>query len=106
MFCILVKIPAIQYRLSYLLILPPPLSRFHALQPVRTLRLQVKRLVPNPTVKKDFRGHLAGQEGEARQVASLIDLLEKMMHLDPDKRITAKEALRHSFIKEGRGVQR
>ena len=67
--------------------------------------LQTKRLVPNPTIKKDFRGHLAGQEGDSKQVGNLIDLLEKMMHLDPDKRISAKEALRHPFIKDGR-VQR
>lgn len=63
---------------------------------------QAKRLVPNPTIKKDFRGLLAGQEGDSKQVASLVDLLEKMMHLDPEKRLTAKEALRHPFIKDGR----
>jgi len=64
--------------------------------------LQSKRLVVNPTVKRDFRAILSGQEGEAKQIAQLVDLLDKMMHLDPDKRITAKEALRHPFIKEGR----
>ena len=66
--------------------------------------MQTKRLVPNPTIKKNFRGHLIEQEGDPRQVNNLIDLLEKMMHLDPDKRITAKEALRHPFIKDGRSL--
>lgn len=29
-----------------------------------------------------------------------LDLLSKMLHLDPRKRITAKEALEHSFFKQ------
>jgi serine/threonine-protein kinase PRP4 len=61
---------------------------------------QVRRLISNPTVKKDFAALLAGSEGEKRKVAQLSDLLERMMHLDPDKRIGPKEALRHPFIKE------
>lgn len=32
-------------------------------------------------------------------VLQLADLLEKMMHLDPEKRITPKAALSHPFIK-------
>ena len=63
--------------------------------------LQVRRLIANPTIKKDFRARLAGQEGGS-QLTNLVDLLEKMLHLDPEKRITAKEALRHPFIKAGR----
>ena len=66
--------------------------------------MQAKRLIPNPTTKKDFKALLAGQEGDPRQVANLVDLLERMMALDPEKRITAKEALRHPFIKDGRGA--
>lgn len=62
--------------------------------------MQVRRLISNPTVKKDFAGLLAGAEGEKRKLAQLADLLERMMHLDPDKRIGPKEALRHPFIKE------
>lgn len=34
-----------------------------------------------------------------KQVAQLADLLEKMLALDPDKRISADSALRHDFIK-------
>jgi serine/threonine protein kinase len=33
------------------------------------------------------------------QVAQLADLLEKMLALDPEKRISADSALRHDFIK-------
>jgi serine/threonine-protein kinase PRP4 len=60
----------------------------------------VRRLISNPTVKKDFGALLAGQSPDRRKLAQLIDLLERMMQLDPDKRITPKEALRHPFIKE------
>ena len=61
---------------------------------------QVRRLVGNPTVKKDFAALLAGSEGERRKVGQLADLLERCMHLDPDKRLSPKDALRHPFIKE------
>ncbi len=66
---------------------PPPLT-------------QVRRLIPNPAVKKDFAALLAGQSPDRRKLAQLADLLERMMTLDPDKRITPKDALRHPFIKE------
>ena len=51
-------------------------------------------------MQKDFAGLLAGSEGDRRKVAQLADLLERMMNLDPEKRLTAKEALRHDFIKD------
>jgi serine/threonine-protein kinase PRP4 len=60
----------------------------------------VRRLVANPAVKHDFAALLAGQSPDRVKVAQLADLLERMMALDPDKRITPKEALRHPFIKE------
>ncbi|KAK9815732.1 hypothetical protein WJX72_008716 [[Myrmecia] bisecta] len=59
----------------------------------------VRRLVSNPQVKRDFGALLAGSEGDRKKVAQLADLLERMMQLDPDKRISPKEALRHDFIK-------
>jgi serine/threonine-protein kinase PRP4 len=62
--------------------------------------LQTRRIIGNPTVKHDFAALLAGSEGERRKVAQLADLLERIMHLDPDKRMSPKEALRHPFIKE------
>lgn len=33
------------------------------------------------------------------QVAALADLLEKMLALDPEKRVTPDAALRHPFVK-------
>ena len=40
---------------------------------------------------------------ERADVAALADLLERMFALDPERRITAKEALRHPFIARGLG---
>jgi serine/threonine-protein kinase PRP4 len=40
------------------------------------------------------------QSPDRRKLSQLADLLERMMVLDPDRRITTKEALRHPFIKE------
>ena len=37
--------------------------------------------------------------------AHLADLLEKMLALDPDKRIRPKDALKHPFVKWGRAVE-
>lgn len=62
--------------------------------------MQVRRLISNPTVKRDFTALLAGSEGDRRKLVQLADLLERLMHLDPDKRLSPKEALRHPFIKD------
>ncbi len=64
------------------------------------LSLQIRRTIAAPHVKKDFAGLLVGSEGDRKKVAQLADLLERMMALDPDKRITPKDALKHPFIKE------
>ncbi len=57
-------------------------------------------MIANPVVQKDFAKLLQGAEGNRKKVTQLIDLLEKMTVLDPDRRITPKDALRHPFIKE------
>ncbi|RMZ53139.1 hypothetical protein APUTEX25_005128 [Auxenochlorella protothecoides] len=59
-----------------------------------------RRLIPNPTVKADVAALLAGQSPDRKKLAQLVDLLDRMLALDPDKRIGPKEALRHPFIKE------
>lgn len=66
----------------------------------RVLLVQIRRTIAAPHIKKDFAGLLAGAEGDRKKVAQLADLLERMMALDPDKRITPKDALKHPFIKE------
>lgn len=60
----------------------------------------MRRLIGNPAVKRDVAGLLAGQATDRRKLAQLVDLLERMLALDPDRRITPKDALKHPFIKE------
>eukprot|EP00882_Tetradesmus_deserticola_P010991 GHRQ01011625.1.p1 GENE.GHRQ01011625.1~~GHRQ01011625.1.p1 ORF type:complete len:460 (+),score=260.92 GHRQ01011625.1:181-1380(+) len=59
----------------------------------------IRRVIANPTVKHNFSQLLARAEGDRAQLAALADLLEKMLALDPDKRIQADAALRHPFVK-------
>jgi serine/threonine-protein kinase PRP4 len=61
-------------------------------------RAPVRRLVPAPAKKAGFAALLEGQSPDRRRLAALADLLERMTALDPDRRITPKEALRHPFI--------
>jgi len=63
-------------------------------------RQQVRRIIANPTKTRDFAARLQGQVADRRKISQLIDLLERMMALDPDKRITPRDALKHAFIKE------
>jgi len=42
--------------------------------------------------------YMLKDDDEIRKHAGAIDLLEKMIHLDPKKRITAEDALRHDYI--------
>jgi serine/threonine-protein kinase PRP4 len=60
----------------------------------------VRRSIPNPQVKADFAALLTGQSPDKRRLAQLADLLERMMTLDPDRRLTPKEALRHPFLRD------
>jgi serine/threonine protein kinase len=64
---------------------------------------QVRRLIVNPAVSKDFAALLAGSSAgeDKRWLAAFADLLERMMALDPERRIAARDALRHPFIKWG-----
>ena len=47
----------------------------------------------------------AADAWHASMQAHLADLLEKMLALDPDKRIRPKDALKHPFVKWGRAVE-
>ncbi|KAL4452050.1 hypothetical protein ABPG75_007712 [Micractinium tetrahymenae] len=77
-----------------------PNMSFALLEEDPVTKRPVRRLISNPTIKKDFSALLAGQSPDRRKLAQLVDLLERMMQLDPDKRISPKDALRHPFIKE------
>lgn len=60
----------------------------------------MRRLIPNPTIKHNLSQLLARAEGDKARVAALADLLERMMVLDPEKRIDPDAALRHPFVKD------
>jgi serine/threonine-protein kinase PRP4 len=51
---------------------------------------------------KDLKSRLApgskASAEEIRLITSFTDLLEKALHLNPEKRLTPKEALAHPFI--------
>ncbi|KAL3130724.1 hypothetical protein ABBQ38_000071 [Trebouxia sp. C0009 RCD-2024] len=77
-----------------------PNMSFAMLEEDAVTKRPIRRTIAAPHVKKDFAGLLAGSEGDRKKVTQLADLLERMMALDPDKRITPKDALKHPFIKE------
>lgn len=72
----------------------------------------MRTVVRNPRVEADVAARLKGATAvgapsssfsaeERADVAALADLLERMFALDPERRITAKEALKHPFIARG-----
>ena len=63
-------------------------------------RAPLRRVIQNPVMKHDFSSLLAGQAPDKKKLAQLSDLLERMTVLDPDRRITPKEALRHPFLQQ------
>ena len=83
---------------------PSPPTPAHPKKPARPrpppAPPQVRRIIPNPTAKHTFPQLLARAEGERHRVAALADLLDRMMALDPEKRIDPDGALRHPFVKD------
>merc|ERR1711869_95613 len=65
----------------------------------------VRTLVTNPKASKDFFRSLQASSGAAsgsfgrKKLMQLADLLDKMLHLDPDRRIGVEDALQHPFIR-------
>lgn len=68
----------------------------------RTLMKTTKHVGPLPA--STLKGRLRGLEGEsgpdAASLDKFIDLLDRMLMLNPDKRITPEEALTHPFVKD------
>lgn len=62
----------------------------------------VRRIISNPQKTQDFAARLLplAHATDRKKVTQLVDLLDRMMVLDPDRRITPLEALKHPFIKE------
>jgi serine/threonine-protein kinase PRP4 len=80
--------------------LSDPNLPFWQLEEDPVTKTPLRRVVPTPSIKHDFAALLAGQAPDRRKLAQLADLLERMMALDPDRRITPKDALKHPFIRE------
>ena len=79
----------------------PPSLQLSPDKPLAPPPLQVRRLMPNIAGKTPFSVLLArGSGGACARTSQLADLLEKMMALDPDKRIDPDTALRHPFLKD------
>lgn len=58
-------------------------------------------MMPNIAARTPFSVLLArGSGGSCPRTGQLADLLEKMMALDPDKRLDPEAALRHPFVRE------
>ena len=64
----------------------------------------VKRTIDNPRAVESLSlskrlGLASAAPEEKRQLSQLVDLLERILALDPEKRLTPVEALQHPFIK-------
>lgn len=78
--------------------LSDPQSPFCLLEEDPVTKKPVKRVISNVQVKKSFAQLLASSDaGERQKVVQLVDLLDKMMMLDPEKRIDPSAALKHPF---------
>jgi serine/threonine-protein kinase PRP4 len=83
-----------------------PNMTFALLEEDAVTKRPVRRLIPNPQVKNDFSLLLAGLDSDRKKLAQLADLLERMIALDPEKRITPKDALRHPFFELASSTKR
>lgn len=77
--------------------LSDPQTPFCLLEEDPVTKKPVKRIISNVQVKKSFAQLLANSDGERAKVMQLVDLLERMMTLDPEKRLDPSSALKHPF---------
>lgn len=70
-------------------------------------RTRVRKVIPTPTgpkqsilqlLQKSSGGRGGGTDGDRLLLAQLADLLEKMLMLEPEKRIDPETALKHPFV--------
>ncbi|KNE71023.1 CMGC/DYRK/PRP4 protein kinase [Allomyces macrogynus ATCC 38327] len=73
---------------------------FLALELDRVSGKEVVRAVQFKGPVRDLRARVgaAADPGDAKLVAQFVDLLEKCLHLNPEKRMAPAEALRHPFL--------
>lgn len=62
--------------------------------------MQMRKVVAAPAVKRSMADRVMEGEGEKRKLRQLVDLLDQMLQLDPERRISVHAALKHPFIKE------
>ena len=61
----------------------------------------IRRVVANPTVKQTVREKVleaTSMDLDRRKTLAFADLLDKMLALDPDKRISVRDAMKHPFV--------
>lgn len=63
-------------------------------------RQVMRKVVAAPAVKRSMADRVMEGEGEKRKLRQLVDLLDQMLQLDPERRISVHAALKHPFIKE------
>lgn len=67
---------------------------------VRTVVIPMRpaRDVKARLLSEEERRRMAGNDEELRMVTSFVDLLDKALTLNPEKRLTVREALVHPFV--------
>ena len=67
---------------------------------IRKVLIPVKppRDIKARLLSDEERRRMAGNDEELRMVVALVDLLEKCLVLNPEKRLAVKDALQHPFI--------
>ncbi|KAI5287758.1 U4/U6 small nuclear ribonucleoprotein prp4 [Ascosphaera aggregata] len=83
------------------------LLNFRSVEQDRITGRVVTRMITFKKPTKDLKSRLMGKEasrmsdGDARELGLFVDLLDKCLNLNPEKRCTPAEALKHPFIHRG-----